>query len=144
MVTDSTRDNPCGFYGSPFINNCDYDTAGAMFAHLYNNNTLAKRVPVDQNSFGRVSQADHVPGRNTAGISVGPDAYVGTQVGISSACQMLIVFVYLVLKSCGLTVGVSGTRMCQRRAEGPTQGAVCTLRCMAARRSGTHTDTHTL
>ena len=33
--------NACDYHGSPFINDCDFDSAGSMLQHLYNDSLIA-------------------------------------------------------------------------------------------------------
>jgi hypothetical protein len=41
--------NKCQFLGTPFISNCDYDSAGAMLKQIYGNDLAAKVTPIKEN-----------------------------------------------------------------------------------------------
>ena len=46
MVTDSYG-NDCNYFGSPYLNNCNFDAAGAMLKHFYNDK-LKPRVKANK------------------------------------------------------------------------------------------------
>lgn len=65
----------CGTLGSPFLNDCGYDMAGAMLAHLYG--TLEPRGVADSSRIREVNQADFFPSGSTpSSIGMNERAFV--------------------------------------------------------------------
>jgi len=76
--------NQCAYLGSPYINNCNYDTAGALLRHIYGSVSL----PGTYNSANlyTISQSSYVPsGYTLNGISMASTGYAY----IPSACRTL-------------------------------------------------------
>lgn len=63
-ITD-TAEHPCFYLGPPFINNCKFDSIGAMLKHIYGDlndknpgETLSNPAPFSQVQFGNVNSMD--------------------------------------------------------------------------------------
>lgn len=70
--------NTCGQLKSPFINNCQFDMAGALLQHLLGPNLVKKAVPVDAH-LQPLDQTQFFPaGTTQAHMGMGPTAYVYT------------------------------------------------------------------
>jgi len=78
----------CGYLGSPFINNCGFDMAGAVFAHLLGrlsprgDNILSHIIEVDQQQF---FPPDTTP--EALGMSTTAFAYVPASCSASASAE---------------------------------------------------------
>ena len=79
FVTDGWG-SPCGFTGSPYINDCSYDAAGAILQHAYNDSKLRLPVPAPQANLLTVDQKGYAPvvGLLAAGLAEKGFVYVPT------------------------------------------------------------------
>jgi len=81
FVTNSYGSN-CSYLGSPFINNCDYDAAGAIFHQLLGN--LNAPVPAIPGNIQTLKQAQFLPPFVLPyAAAIGTDAYLY----VPTACQ---------------------------------------------------------
>jgi len=93
MITDNYGNN-CEWFGTPFINNCGYSAAGAIFETIYGSmKPPAKSVPHD--NIKSVDQNQFIPDGYT-GESAGLDSlayiYYPTNYSCDSDCRIHIVF----------------------------------------------------
>jgi poly(3-hydroxybutyrate) depolymerase len=70
MVTEEAGNKDCGVTRSPFINDCDYDAAGALLRHL-----LGPLAPPAAKPAGRLESFDQTP-FGGHGISMDDEGYV--------------------------------------------------------------------
>lgn len=70
MVTEAAGNKDCGVTQPPFINDCDYDAAGALLQHL-----LGALAPPSARSGGRLESFDQTP-FGGYGISMDDEGYV--------------------------------------------------------------------
>lgn len=86
FVTDTNRSgvaNACGFLGAPFINDCDYDMAGAIFTHLLG--PLKPRIPFVSTHVHTVHQSAYFPKQ-----AVGNRQYTPTEMGMSDTAYLYV------------------------------------------------------
>jgi len=68
---------PCATFGSPFLNNCSYDLAGAILQQVYGNTLQQPRAPALASNLVSLQQAAYVPAHDPSLLtSLGPLAYV--------------------------------------------------------------------
>jgi len=105
MITDNYGE-PCAHFGSPFINNCSYDLAGAILRQIYGN--LKPRVEPVLDNIVMVKQSDFVPLHDPALFtSLAKIAYVYYPTGCSRSptnCTR----VHVVFHGCLMTVAEIG------------------------------------
>jgi len=84
--------NKCDFLGTPFINNCDFDAAGDLLAHLLG--TLKPKVSAISNNIGKLSQLSFIPSGGPDAAAMADDAYVYTPSGCQgqSGCRVHVAF----------------------------------------------------
>eukprot|EP01006_Ploeotia_vitrea_P036240 TRINITY_DN66000_c5_g1_i2.p1 TRINITY_DN66000_c5_g1~~TRINITY_DN66000_c5_g1_i2.p1 ORF type:complete len:317 (-),score=139.21 TRINITY_DN66000_c5_g1_i2:877-1827(-) len=86
--------NACGHLGSPYINNCDFDSSYAMTTEVFG--PLSPPVTGKTANVRTISQDQFVPGGGSASsISMGPKAYVyygGNCTADPSKCRAIVVF----------------------------------------------------
>lgn len=70
--------NTCGQLKSPFINNCQFDMAGALLQHLLGPDLVKKVVPVDAHLQPLDQTQFFSAGTTQAHMGMGPTAYVYT------------------------------------------------------------------
>lgn len=92
MITNSYG-NQCNFYGSPYINNCNYDAAGIMLNFIYG--TLNTPVSPISSNIIKLGQNSFIPHGEISLASLGEDAYIYVPTNCSakgSGCQVHIAF----------------------------------------------------
>jgi poly(3-hydroxybutyrate) depolymerase len=66
MVTDKYGNN-CNYFGSPYIDNCNFDAAGHMLQHFYNGK-LKPRVEANKTFIVKFSQSQYIPSAINASL----------------------------------------------------------------------------
>ncbi|KAH3759265.1 polyhydroxybutyrate depolymerase [Pelomyxa schiedti] len=83
----------CAYFGTPYINNCNYDMAGEMYNWIYG--TLNPRGSMITSNFVSFSQAAYIEDGSPKSISLGETGYMyvpsGCQDGITP-CRLTFVF----------------------------------------------------
>lgn len=90
MVTENAG-NACGVTEPPFINDCDYDAAGALLAHLLGGLSAPSKVPA-----GRVVAFDQREFGATSAISMAEEGFAY----IPSACERAPCRVHVAFHGC--------------------------------------------
>lgn len=98
---DSTGNNACGSSASPYISNCGYDGAGAMFAHFYG--TLAARN--DAPAAANHVEFDQRAFTSNPGMAATGWVYVPSACASGSVCK-----VHVALHGCQQGTGTIGDR----------------------------------
>lgn len=93
---------PCGQFGSPFINACDYDLAGEMLGHFYGE--LEAPVAADGTLLEFRQQAPE-----SAGLAETGFVYVPTACGNERRCRVHVFF-----HGCGQSVSQIGTALVEK------------------------------
>jgi poly(3-hydroxybutyrate) depolymerase len=103
MPTENAGDPECGATRSPFINDCDYDAAGALLAHL-----IGGMLPAVAKESGRLLRFDQgeFAGGPASAISMADDAYVY----VPKACETDVCAVHVALHGCRQGAGEIGER----------------------------------
>ncbi len=101
MPTENAGDPDCGVTRSPFINDCDYDAAGALLAHL-----IGGMLPAVTKESGRLLRFDQeeFAANQASAISMAEEGYAYVpRICETAACQ-----VHVALHGCGQGVGEIG------------------------------------
>jgi poly(3-hydroxybutyrate) depolymerase len=98
MVTDDYG-NACSVKAAPYINNCNFDLAGAVLQHLYGPLTARTTAALPEGNFLEFNQAAFITGHGMASTGW---AYVpqACQAGGSATCRL-----HVVLHGCKQNVG---------------------------------------
>lgn len=97
MVTDRFGSD-CSYFGSPYIDNCNFDAAGAMLQHFFNG-TLKPRVKANSNfifSFPQTKYVDEILVNNISSVGLADVGYVyipkNCQGGKMSKCRVHVAY----------------------------------------------------
>jgi poly(3-hydroxybutyrate) depolymerase len=82
--------NSCGTTGSPFINDCDYDQAGAILRHLYG--SLAPPGVMDERRLLEFDQAEFVASPEAHGMASRGFVYIPAACAAGETCRLHIAF----------------------------------------------------
>eukprot|EP00761_Pharyngomonas_kirbyi_P011608 gb/GECH01011634.1/.p1 GENE.gb/GECH01011634.1/~~gb/GECH01011634.1/.p1 ORF type:complete len:342 (+),score=60.29 gb/GECH01011634.1/:1-1026(+) len=99
----------CGHLGEPYINDCDYDTAGKFFNHFYANHGLKPAGEMIQANLKKFSQTEFVPTLytpTTAGLADDGFVYVPSNCQDNSATCWL----HISLHGCEMGVDKIGDK----------------------------------
>ncbi len=77
---------------SPFINNCDYDQAGAILRHIYGKLNPRHRSPMGSGEIIEFSQATFIRNPNSHSLSEKGYAYVPKSCSEGGLCRVHVVF----------------------------------------------------
>ena len=89
FVTED-RGNACGVTAPPFINDCDYDQAGALLRHLYGAlNPPAERLGGELIEF---DQSEFLPDPTAHGMATSGFAYVPADCAAGESCRVHVAF----------------------------------------------------
>jgi poly(3-hydroxybutyrate) depolymerase len=80
----------CGTTGSPFINDCDYDQAGAILRHLYG--ALEPPGATDQGRLLEFDQSELLPEPESHGMAESGFVYVPSACADGAPCRLHIAF----------------------------------------------------
>eukprot|EP00162_Nutomonas_longa_P009852 comp19532_c0_seq1/m.37193 comp19532_c0_seq1/g.37193 ORF comp19532_c0_seq1/g.37193 comp19532_c0_seq1/m.37193 type:complete len:320 (-) comp19532_c0_seq1:76-1035(-) len=84
--------NSCGDLGSPYINKCDFDGAGAALQYLFNRKLNAPTTPVS-NNFVTIDQTKYFPnGDSVSGLNDQGYVYVPSACQNGASCALHIDF----------------------------------------------------
>jgi len=92
IVTNDYGHN-CEYFGSPYINNCNYDSAGNMLQYIYG--PLAPPVNFSMNSVQTIDQASYIPAPfdpDTAALQNTAYYYLPTSKCAKGGCNVHIFF----------------------------------------------------
>jgi hypothetical protein len=90
MITDEDSANPCAVSQSPFINDCDYDSAGALLKHIYG--PLKDPVPWKKSSLLSFDQGDFIDDPESHSMQTIGHAYVPEECARQIPCRLHIAF----------------------------------------------------
>ena len=88
MITDQSND-PCGSSAHPWVNDCDFDSAGALLKHIYGN--LDQRVTADGITT-RFSQSDFTDNAAHSGLAEHGYVYIPNACDQGEKCRLHIAF----------------------------------------------------
>jgi hypothetical protein len=101
MITDNDSANACNVTERPFINDCDYDAAGALLRHIYG--PLKDPVPWKRTSLLDFDQSDFVEEPETYSMASVGHVYVPEDCARQLPCRLHIAF-----HGCGQTEAAIG------------------------------------
>jgi len=82
-ITDNYG-NYCGYLGSPYINNCNFDAAKSLLSHLYNSSALKPKGSFKSSNLKQFKQEYYTPaGASPSSLSLGDIGFVY----VPSSCQ---------------------------------------------------------
>lgn len=87
--------NPCGATSSPWLNDCDYDQAGAILAHIYGSLAPPPPEPPSTDPLGRLTRFDQRPflrGLSNSGLDDYGYVYVPQSCRAAAGCRVHVVF----------------------------------------------------
>jgi len=87
FITDEVGSS-CGVGGSPFMNDCDYDQAGAILAHIYG--PLADRVAAPAGRFVAFDQAAFLADPTSLGMAEDGIVYIPPACETETGCRLHI------------------------------------------------------
>ena len=119
--------NACQHFGTPYLNHCDFDLAGAMLAHLKVADLQKPLVEADASGLRKFDQAKYVPSGHTAyGIAMAQNGYVYVpQRCATDAMQNCKI--HVMYHGCGQSAGYIGSELAKNggfNAHAETNGIV--------------------
>lgn len=90
MITDDYGNQACAVLEKPYINNCDYDTAGKLLQHLYG--SLASPVEWKPKSLHRFDQAEFIASPEEHSMGRVGHVYVPQACAAGATCRLHVVF----------------------------------------------------
>jgi poly(3-hydroxybutyrate) depolymerase len=97
----------CGVTASPYLNDCDYDTAGEVLAQLYEGALQAPATEADPDALQSFDQAPFVPGGDPAEYSLGDTGYFYVPARCTGGVRCRL---HVVLHGCRQSASTLGTR----------------------------------
>jgi poly(3-hydroxybutyrate) depolymerase len=89
-ILTEDRGNACGSTESPFINDCDYDQAGAILGHIYGSLNTPSREPGGR--LIKFDQTEFLPEPTSHGMAATGFAYVPPSCAAGEPCRVHIAF----------------------------------------------------